>query len=206
MSLSTSRHIERCLKRLLCDDRTVRNELLEYSQRRLKTLAVRMFAQFPMLQRREEVDDILQEALLRLWTSVEEVRPETVMAFMGLAALQIRRSLLDLARRHFGRKNGHKTGQVQSLVPTSASNWRLSNRFDDLENAPEVLMSWTEFHEAADSLPEPERSVFDLLYYHELPQVEVMELLNMSDRKVRSLWQSAQRKIARKIGGSWPAI
>lgn len=205
MSVSTSHHIERCLKRL-SDDPTVRDELLDHAQRRLKTLAELMFARFPMLQYREEVEDVLQEAMLRLWKSVEEVRPETVKAFMGLAALQIRRSLRDLARRNFGRKDGHKTNHVQSLVENAAGDWRRTNRFEDIESAPEVLLSWSEFHEAADALLEPERSVFDLLYYHELPQIEVAELLNISDRQVRRLWQSARRTIAKKIGGVWPEM
>ena len=206
MSVSTTHHIERCLQRLQCDDPTVRTELLEFAQRRLKSLAERMFVRFPMLQYHVEADDLLQEAMLRLWKSVERVGPATVSEFMGLAALQFRRSLHDLARKHYGRQKSLRSNAINSLVETPAGDWMLADRADDIQNAPEELMAWSEFHDAAGALPEPERTVFDLLYYHELPQIEVAALMQITDRHVRRLWQSARKQVILKVDGNWPEL
>ena len=51
----------------------------------------------------EQTDDVLQNAVVRLLRALEEVRPPSVRAFFGLAATQMRRELLDLARRYQGR-------------------------------------------------------------------------------------------------------
>src|SRR5262245_22478204 len=105
-AVSTSIHIQQCLSRLGARDPAARAELLGYARRRLGRLAEKMFIAFPALHYREEAEDVYQEAMARLWKSLEEVHPEGVAGFMGLAALQIRRALCDLARDHFGRQHG----------------------------------------------------------------------------------------------------
>ena len=193
--ISTTIHVQRCLARLGTQDPSVGAELLEYARRRLTLLADRMFARFPVLHQHEEVEDVFQEAMLRLWQSLEEVGPTTVAGFMGLAALQIRRALVDLCRSHFGARrptvNGND-GHTFEHLPGDDT-W-----------APDDLACWSEFHEAADRLPEPERTVFDLLYYHELPQIEVAGLMQISERQVRRHWQSARRELYRVLEGAHP--
>jgi RNA polymerase sigma-70 factor (ECF subfamily) len=70
--------------------------------------------------------------------------------------------------------------------------------------SPDDLACWSEFHEAADRLPEPERTAFDLLYYHELPQIEVAGLMHVSERQLRRYWQSARRELHRVLEGMLP--
>src|SRR5262245_44093548 len=86
---STTVRIRRCLERLNGQDASARTELLEHARRRLSLLAERMLARFPPLHAREEAEDVCQEALLRLWKSLEDVGPTSLAGFMGLAALQI---------------------------------------------------------------------------------------------------------------------
>lgn len=201
----TTVRIRRCLERLNAQDAAARTELLEHSRQRLTLLAQRMFAGFPQLHRREQAEDLFQEAMVRLWKALEEVGPATVGQFMGLAALQMRRALCDLARSHFGR--GPETGaEGQRPVIKSAGNRSLDDRPTDPASAPDELACWSEFHAAADRLPEPERTAFDLLYYHELPSGEVAELMAVTERQVRRYWQSARRSLHRMLEGCLPKL
>src|SRR5436305_5024138 len=88
--------------RLRTGDLTARDELLRGACHRLERLARKMLQRFPSVQRWADTDDVLQSALLRLLRALEQVRPSSVRDFFGLAAEQMRRELLDLARRFHG--------------------------------------------------------------------------------------------------------
>ena len=79
-----------------------RDELISHSCERLKSLTRKMMKPFSRLYRWEETDDVFQDAMLRLHRSLEDVKPESVAQFFALAATQIRRTLLDMARHYFG--------------------------------------------------------------------------------------------------------
>ena len=78
--------------------------------------------------------------------------PEGVRHFDNLAAAQIRRELIDLARRYHGPEglgaDHHTDG------PTPVAGWPRSPKGAD---RPESLEEWAAFHEAVDRLPEEER-------------------------------------------------
>jgi RNA polymerase sigma factor (sigma-70 family) len=204
--VTTTVHMQRCLQRLAVHDAAARSELLGYARRRLGLLADRMFSRFPMLHFREDADDLCQEAMFRLWQSLEQVGPTTVAGFMGLAALQMRRALRDLARREFGRNQGSPRSAAARAAISATSRSVLASATDDPGLAPDELACWSEFHAAADRLAEPERTAFDLLYYHELPYAEAAELMNVSERQVRRYWQSARLELHRLMEGWWPEL
>src|SRR4051794_19169789 len=97
----TSR-LERCLERLRGGDPAAGRELLEHTCGRLEELAHVMLQSYPRLKRWEETADVLQSALLRLCRALEKVPPPTLADYYRLAALQIRRELLDLVRHYYG--------------------------------------------------------------------------------------------------------
>lgn len=206
MSISTTIHLERCLQRIGQHDESARAELLSFAGRRPKVLADRMFARFPQLYSFEQSDDLFQEAMIRLWQSLEEVFPTTVAGFMGLAAMQMRRALIDLARRHFGRNQPGELRTRRSRSVVHEGSTALLTQKDDRANAVEELLCWSDFHLAADRLPEPQRTAFDLLFYHELPQAEVAQLMHVSLRQVQRYWHSARLKLSDMMEGAWPDI
>ena len=63
-----------------------------------------MLREYSKVKRWEQTDDVLQNAMLRLHRSLVEVKPESPRQFYGLAATQIRRELIDLARHHYSEK------------------------------------------------------------------------------------------------------
>src|SRR5206468_4049326 len=144
---------------------------------RLRQLAHRMLQTYPRVHRWEETDDVLQNALLRLYRTMKDVPPQSVADFLRLAALNIRRELLDLAKHYYG-PQGHGAHHV-TLGP-------------DREGPPEApghssldpgrLDVWGEFHEQVERLPDVERAVFDLLWYQGLSQAEAV--LGVNERTI----------------------
>ena len=68
------------------------------------------------MHRWEQTDDVVQNALVRLRRALETTSPESVRSFVNLAAVQIRRELIDLARHYHG-PNGmgaHHESQVMT--------------------------------------------------------------------------------------------
>ena len=156
-------------------------ELLGVASKRLQKLARKMLRDFPRLRRWEQTDDVFQNAALRLHRSLSEVKPESVRQFFGLAAVQIRRTLIDLARHHYG-----PLGQGAN----HDSNPHYEHR--EKTESPETLEAWAEFHEQVDQLPENEREVFQLLWYSGTTQKEAAELLKTSERTVLRRYHKAK--------------
>src|SRR5438270_697442 len=76
------------------------DSLIRRTEQRLELFARRMLQRFPGVAAREETTDVLQSALIRLTRALRQETPASVQDFFGLAAAQIRRELLDLARKH----------------------------------------------------------------------------------------------------------
>ena len=57
---------------------------------------------------------------------------------------------------------------------------------------PSRMAEWQDFHARVGKLPDEEREVFDLLWYHELSQEEAGAMLDVSVRTVRRRWRSAR--------------
>jgi len=165
-------------------------ELLTLAAARLQKLARKMLWDFPRLRRWEETDDVFQTAALKLHRSLSEVRPETVKDFLGLAATQIRRTLIDLARHHYGPEG-------QGANHESGTHYERTGKTD----APETLAAWAEFHEQVEQLPEPEREVFQLLWYSGVLQREAAELLGISERTVLRRYYRARLQLRNTLHG-----
>lgn len=162
------------LQALLDDgDEAAYGELLSIASTRLHKLARKMLWNFPQLRRWEQTDDVFQAAALRLHHSLSQVKPESVRQFFGLAATQIRRTLIDLARHHYGPEG-------QGAKHESGADYESHGDTD----SPENLAAWAEFHEQVEQLPNEEREVFQLLWYSGTTQREAAELLGISERTV----------------------
>ncbi|HEV3310504.1 MAG TPA: sigma-70 family RNA polymerase sigma factor [Chloroflexota bacterium] len=172
-------------------DRGATDELLEGVCDRLEKLTRKMLKRFPTVRRWADTCDVLQNSLLRLLRALKDVRPNSTRDFFGLAAEQMRRELLDLVR-HFrgpmaidqyesGILDGSKS--APGLEPVD-----LSDDLDDLER-------WAAFHEGVERLPDEEREVVALIFYHGWSQRQVAEMLQMSTRTIKRRWESALLKL-----------
>ncbi len=196
--------IQACLDRLRSGDEAARNELLQCACDRLRNLAHRMLGKFPKVHRWEETEDVLQNASLRLYRVLQQIPVETSRDFFRLAALNIRRELLDLAKHYYG-PQGHGAHHVADSDALSASSDESSVRdTPDLTQESSQLEAWTEFHQQIQSLPEEEREVFDLLWYQGLSQVEAAEVLQISESTVKRRWLSARLALREALKGEIP--
>src|SRR6266851_1195565 len=94
--------IQQFLPRAVAGDEAALDALLRHNCDRLTILTRWMLGDFRRVRRWAETGDVLQNALLRLVGALREVKPQTPREFLALAALQIRRELLDLARKFYG--------------------------------------------------------------------------------------------------------
>src|SRR5262245_1415217 len=84
-------------------DRSAADELLRAAGAPLEKRARRMCRAFPNVRGWAETGDVLQSSLIRLLRTLQNMRPATTRDFFNLAAVHIRRELLDLARHFRGR-------------------------------------------------------------------------------------------------------
>lgn len=182
------------------DDPAAFDALIDHAGLRLRSMTRKMLARYPHVRRWEETDDVMQTALIRLHRSLSEVKPENKRAFFGLAATQVRRTLIDLARHYYGSlgigKNHHSVnGDLQNP---------LANRVVAGSAKPQELEQWTAFHEAIDRLPEEEREVISLVWYGGMMQKEVAHVLEVSERTVIRRMNRARLALNALLEGDAP--
>jgi RNA polymerase sigma factor (sigma-70 family) len=195
--------IRACLDQLRKGDDSARSALLECACERLTRLARKMLKSFPQVHRWEETDDVLQNALMRLQRALETTAPVSVRSFVNLAAVQIRRELIDLARHYDGPNGMGAHHESQDL--TNGSRQSPPERIAAADtNDPERFEAWARFHRGVESLNDEDREVFDLLWYQGLTQGEAAEVLGLSEKTVNRRWVAARMRLGMALGGQLP--
>ena len=200
---STSR-LQPLLARANAGDAAARAELIEHSCQRLRRLAHALLHDFPRVRRWEDTDDVLQNALLRLLRSLQAVAPQGVADYFRLAARQMRRELIDLARHYYGPQGpgAHHASRGPDAGPGDTPGPDAARA--DSGDEPGRLAAWAEFHERAAALPEPEREVFELPWYHGLTQAEAAKVLQVSVPTVKRRWLDARLDLQESLRGEMP--
>jgi len=202
----TTQLLNRCLHRLQAGAELGREELFQHACERLRRLTRKILRDYSRLQRWQETDDVFQSAMVRLHQNLQKHTPASAQEFFQWSAKEIRRTLIDLSRHHFGPEG-------------SAANYATPLRVPQGENTPPPhrepagapgdagsLGDWTELHEQIEALPAQEKLAFDLLWYHELTQEEAAEVLGVDRRTVIRWWQSAKRLLMERMKGNMPGL
>jgi RNA polymerase sigma-70 factor (ECF subfamily) len=181
----------------------LREALVQHAFQRLRLLTAKFIGGYSSVRRWEETDDVLQNASLRLWKSLSDVPVENVKGFFGLAAKQIRRELIDLARHYHGPQGlgaNHATDDKLGPEGEFASN----REIDDPTGGPVTLSEWTELHAKVEELPAELKTMFDLLYYQGMTQPEAAALMGQSLRTFKRRWRDARQALYRLLHGMGP--
>jgi RNA polymerase sigma factor (sigma-70 family) len=195
--------IEGWVQRLKAGDDQAREELLKCACERLTRLSRKMLRGFRRVKRWEATDDVVQNSLLRLYRTLADVQPATAIEFYRLAATNIRRELLDLAKHYYGPQGlganyatveGNTHQNLAGIGGAAAASGEDSGR----------LEAWATFHQRVEDLSDEDKEVFDLLWYQQLSQAEAAHLLNVSERTVKRRWASARLKLHEALGGQSP--
>src|SRR5262245_22198308 len=182
--------IQACLDRLEQGDLSAWDELFKLANERLYALAREIKSDFPRPGQTLETGDLVNDAYFRLHRALTDVRPRTVRDFFGLAALQMRRVLLDLCdtiKRRPLPPLGPEGPEAPEREPGHAT-------YD-----PARIAEWSEFHEAVSQLPPDELEVFGLLWYQELSQLQAAHVLGVDESTVKRRWRRAREIMARFI-------
>jgi RNA polymerase sigma-70 factor (ECF subfamily) len=191
-SLFDTRQLHHLLGRMRGGDLNARDELLMQVCGRLERLARKMLRRFPDVHCYTQTGDVLQNAVLRLLRALQAVEPGSVRAFFGLAAEQMRRELLDLARRY---RRSRSVGFSPAPADAEESASNEAREPADYDMDPAELERWCRFHQEVEKLPEEEREVVSLVYYHGWAQAEVADVLGVTTRTVRRRWQAAMTRL-----------
>jgi RNA polymerase sigma-70 factor (ECF subfamily) len=178
-------------------DLGARDDLLRTVTDRLERLARKMLGRFPTVRGWADTGDVLQNAVLRLLRALDAVRPGSVREFFGLAAEQMRRELLDLARQATRAKRGETTSLDDSGNPAAPA--VRDDEHDEME-------LWARFHETVQDLPAEEREIVSLVYYHGWTQTQVADLFQVAERTVRRRWRSACVRLQERLQGRFPGL
>ena len=111
----------------------------------------------------------------------------------------MRRTLIDLAR-HYQGPRGLGANHASNIAPPMD----LAEDTPDRGETPRDLERWSAFHEAVEALPEDEREIFSLLFYHGLTQPEGADLLKLSSRTVRRQWRAACLRLREALADELP--
>jgi RNA polymerase sigma factor (sigma-70 family) len=189
----SSVELQALLDRLRQGDRQAKRLLLERACERLRRLASRMLhGSFPELARGHEVDSVVHETWVRLLQALDSTEPPTVADFFRLAAHKFRQVLLDLA--HSERRRAQR-----EVLGLSGPDGKGPVVAASATHDPARLALWTELHERVAALDEPERAVFEMHYYLELPQAQIARVLDLHPRKVSYLWVAATEKLGEAL-------
>ncbi|MFM7107835.1 MAG: RNA polymerase sigma factor [Planctomycetaceae bacterium] len=192
------------LARLAAGDLAARDTILELVAGRLRTLAHRMLARFPNVRRWDDTDDVFQNAALRLHRSLGQMNLTEPRSVLAVAATELHRELLDLARRHAGPMS-YAANHGTNVVPGGAGDGRDVRHVDVAAAADEAIDRWAAFHRAVDALEPPQREVFDMVWYLGCDQKTVAAALGCSERTVKSRWKEAREAVRDRLDGEPPA-
>lgn len=189
MATSTfdSMYLNDCLERWRGGDREAANELLLRTKARLEKLAKRMLRSFPNVRSIADTGDVLNSSLVRLLRSLRTMQPKTTRDFFNLAAVHIRRELLDLARRCKSKI------RFSGAIPAEPES-------EPEAETPADFEFWVRFHQLVDKLPAEEREVVGLVFYHGWTQAQIAELFKIDERTVRRRWQKACANLRALMG------
>ena len=190
------------LQRLGNGDGDACEQLIVHSLERLRRLARTMLRENPAVGRWYQTDDVLQSALVRLNRALRTITPESPRRYIGLAAMQIRRELIDLHRALFGAE-GLGANFVSDVAAGTVDSRPRAFDVPAHETGPNEIgiADMVRFHTAVDSLPEEEQEVFQLVFYADMSQDEIAQQLGVSTKTVKRRWREARLRLHQILCG-----
>jgi len=185
------------LDRVAQGDERAKKDLINLAYERLLIIARKLLGSFVTVRLEEETAGVLAEAYLRLHRSLDEVKPESVRQFMGLAALKIRQVLLDKIRELRGGRGKVKRPERVSLQAGGDSQPGFDVADPDYNDVRQDRA--IDLLEAISMLPDEEREAVELLYFSGYSQPEAGVILGVHEDTVKRRWTKARMKLADKL-------
>jgi len=176
------------------------NAVVAACRLRLEKFASRLLLGHPEIRRGgHDTDDIVQDASVRLWRALEQVKPESERHLMALASMKVRQQVIDLARKYRGPRSSPEN-RAMSVVHRDGREVHLVDEATDAATGFYTLDDWTRLHAAIDRLPEDLREVFAMRFYLGAKVTHIATVLACDTRTVKRRWAKAVDRIARDAG------
>ena len=193
--------IQAHIDRLLAGDESARAELVQCTWDRLLKLTRQISLDYPPVRRWEQTDDIFQNASIRIWKALEKVPLKNARHFLRLAAEKIRFELIDLVRHYQGPLGQGRNHQTQLPQRESQTSMTPADR-GIVTNDPSKVAQWADIHTQVEKLPDELKEVFDLIWYHDLLQSEVAQMLGVDVRTIKRRWRQARLELQTLLNDS----
>jgi RNA polymerase sigma-70 factor (ECF subfamily) len=187
------------------NEAAIREQLFGIAYARMHSLAHRMIRGYPQVRRWDETADVVQAAALRLHRALEAVELRDARHLLRLTALQIRRELLDLARKHSSLESAAAHHETNVLSTGDGVLTKVDLATDEAAESADRLEPWTRLHDAVAALDADDRELFDLVWFLGATQHEIATLTGSSPRTVRRQWESIKCRLVAALGGEFPA-
>ena len=193
--------IQALIDRLMDGDDSARVELVQCTWDRLLKLTRQISRDYPPVRRWEQTDDIFQNASIRIWKALEKVPLKNARHFLRLAAEKIRFELIDLARHYQGPLGQGRNHQTQ-LAPRESQTSIAPGENGIVTEDPSKAAQWGDIHAQVEKLPDELKEVFDLIWYHDLLQSEVAQILKVDVRTIKRRWRRARLELQTLLNDS----
>lgn len=181
-----------------------RDALVAAAVDHMRSVAHRMARGFPQVRRWDETDDVVQGASLRLARALDAVVPADARHLLNLIATQVRRELIDLARRYAGAESFARYHETNLGHVDGQDVFRSDAAEDPVNSDSEGVSSWTRFHEAADTLNDEDRELFHMVWYLGLSQEQAATTLGCSVRTITRRWDGVKQRLVLQLKGQAP--
>lgn len=178
-------------------DRAAMNDIIARIGERLELLARKMLRGFPNVHRHADTLDVVQGTAMRLMNTLRNLNPASTRDFYNLAAVHVRRELLDLARR---------TRRIREVPMQPVDSTSSLPGMDPPDSRDRDLDKWTRLHEEVENLPAELRETVGLVFYHGWSQEQIARLFDVDARTIRRWWQKACAQLHDRLRDDMPEL
>lgn len=193
------RRLQGCLDLLAAGDPRAKDELLGVAYARLQLRARQMLYGFRAVRGSYDTGDVAHEAYLGLHRSLDAIHPENPRQFLGLAALHIRRTLIDLYRRCRGPESYEANRTTNVFRDADGA---LRHHVDEAADAGEDAdqSAWERLHEAVGKLEAGDQELFHFRWILGLTHAQIAAQLGVSEKTIWRSWMRIKDELRRQAG------
>lgn len=136
-----------------------------------------------MVLTHEDADDVLQNVFIKAWTHLDDFHQESRLS-TWLYRIAVNESI------DFLRKQKNITLQHTDDVDSGVANMLVADNYFDGDETQAMLQ------EAISTLPDVQRTVFNLRYFDDMKYSDISKLLNTSEGALKASYHIAVKKIS----------
>lgn len=136
-----------------------------------------------MVLTHEDADDVLQNVFIKAWTHLDDFHQESRLS-TWLYRIAVNESI------DFLRKQKNMTLQHTDDVESGVANMLVADNYFDGDETQAMLQ------EAISTLPDVQRTVFNLRYFDDMKYSDISKLLNTSEGALKASYHIAVKKIS----------